>query len=106
MGYRRGYQSELRAKKELEEIYGKGNVIKVAISQQGADHIVVSCGELVKIIEVKETKKNKYYPSQKEKNQFRRIIEFARQHRIPAELWIYFKKGTGKPVIKQTQDLY
>jgi hypothetical protein len=103
---RRGYKSELRAKKELQEIYGKSNVIKVAIG--GAeDFLVVGMGKLLKIIECKEIHNKKtFYPSLREKEQFERIIEFSKLHYVPAELWIYKFFGTGKSVIKQTQNLY
>jgi len=96
---RRGYKGELKAKKELEKEFKVGNVIKTAIG--GAqDYLVVGCGELIKVIEVKEIHKKSYYPSPKEKLQFERIIKFAKQHRIVAELWIYRFSGTGKPIIK------
>jgi len=105
MAYRKGYKSELRAKKELQEIYGKSSVIKVAIG--GAeDFIIASCGELLKIIECKEVHHKKYYPTKKEKQQFERIKEFAELQSIPAELWIYRFYGRGKPIIKETKILY
>jgi Holliday junction resolvase len=106
MGYRRGYKAEYRAKKELQETYGRENVIKVAIG--GAeDFLVVGCGELIRIIEVKEIHNRKiYYPSLLEKQQFERIICFSKIHYVPCELWIYKFFGTGKPVIKETKNLY
>lgn len=101
---RKGYDAEYRCKKENERIYGKGNCIKVAIGGS-SDFIIVSCGELIKFIEVKETKKNKYYPLPKEKNQIKEVIKLAKQHKVPAELWIYFKKGKGKQIIKHINNL-
>ena len=103
---KKGYYSELRAKKELEKEYGKGNVVKIAISQQGADFIVISCGEVVKIVEVKETHSKKYYPRPKEKNQIKRIIEFAKKQGITAELWIYKYKAMGSPAVKEVRVLW
>ena len=97
---RRGYVSELKAKKELEKIYGKGNVIKVAIG--GAeDFLVIGCGGLIKVVEVKEVHNRKYCPSKREKGQFERIVSFSTLHKIPAELWIYSFFGTGNPIVKE-----
>lgn len=102
---RKGYKAELKAKKELEEIYGKFNVVKVAIG--GAeDFLVVGCGEVIKVVEVKEVHNRKYYPNKREKEQFERIMAFAKQHGIPAELWIYKFFGAGKPIIKETKTLF
>jgi len=102
---RKGYSSEYRCKKENEKKFGIGNCIKVAIGGS-SDFLIISCGELVKFIEVKETKKDKYYPHPKEKLQFEEIIKLGKQHNVPVELWIYFKKGKGKPFIKQIQQIY
>ena len=44
---RKGYDSELRAKKELQKIYGKDNIIKIAISQQGADLFAIKNGKYI-----------------------------------------------------------
>ena len=91
---RRGYASEYKCKKELEKNYGVGNVIKIAIGGS-SDYIVASRGRLVKVVEVKETIKKKFYPQPREKKQFELIVKFAKQHSILAELWIYYKKGSG-----------
>jgi len=71
-----------------------------------SDFLVASCGEIVKFIEVKETKKNKYYPNAREKLQFESIKKLGKQHQVKVELWIYFKKGKGKKLIKQIQIIY
>lgn len=96
---RLGYSSEYRCKKENEEIYGEGNVIKVAIGGS-SDFMIINFGKMIKIIEVKETTKNKYYPKPREKEQFNKLIELGKQHSVHVELWVYFKKGSGKPLIK------
>lgn len=102
---RHGYYSEYKTKKYLEGIYGATNLIKIAISQQGADYLVVGEGKLLKIVEVKECHKKNYYPSKKERMQFERIVKFAKQHKIPAELWIYKYKGKGYSAEKDIQIL-
>lgn len=92
---RKGYASEYKSKKELVDTYGKDNCIKVAISQVGSDYLVICCGELIKTVEVKECHDKKYYPSAKDKDQFRRIVDFAKSQGCIAELWVYtiFKRN-------------
>ena len=105
MGWRGGYAGEYKAKKELIDIFGELGVIKVAISQFGADFICVVDGLVAKAVEVKETTKKKYYPSPKEKKQFERIKEFANIHNCEAELWIYYRRGTGQTMEKEVRNL-
>ena len=102
---RKGYPGEYRIKKLLQSEFGKYSTIKVAIGGS-SDFLVASCGELIKVVEVKETKKKYYYPNPREKLQFQEIINFADFHKIPAELIVIFKKGKGKPLIKHTKFLY
>jgi hypothetical protein len=104
---RKGYTSELMTKKELQKEFGEQNIIKMAISQQGADFLVISKGELIRLIEVKEVhNKKKYYPSEDEKDQFDRIIDFAKSQQATAELWIYYFWGKGKHHQKEIKILY
>lgn len=103
---RKGYLGEYKAKKELSEIYGKDNVIKIAISQMGSDFFVICMGNVIKLVEVKETKRNKYYSTLQEKEQIERIKKFAELQQIPAEMWIYYKKGRGKKYIKKVEEIY
>jgi len=104
---RKGYEGEYRAKKELMEEFNRNEVIKVAIGSFGADYLVASCGEILKIIEVKTIhNKKKWYPSKREKEQIKRIIEFAKQHKINAYLWIYKCYGKGKSIIKEEKILF
>ena len=105
MAWRGGYGGEWKAKKELISIYGKESVIKIAIAQMGADFMVISKGRLVLLVEVKETIHNKYYPGSKEIRQIARIKEFAITNECKAELWIYYKRGSGQPTIKEVREL-
>lgn len=86
---RKGYMAELKAKKELIEKYGKGNVLKVAIGG-AVDFLVLSPGKnkIEKIVEVKECHKKKYYPTPREKIQFERLKQLGKVHSIKTELWI------------------
>lgn len=102
---RKGYISENKCKKELIRKYGKFSVVKIAIG--GAeDFLVVGRGELIKVVEVKEVHHKNYSPRPREKEQIKRIIEFAKHHLIPAELWIYKYFGPGKPFIKEIKLLH
>ena len=103
MAWRKGYSGEYKAKQELIDTYGKDCVLKIAIAQIGADFMVIIHGQLTLIIEVKETIHSNYYPKLKEKEQFNRIKEFAKLNDCPAELWIYYKQGSGKETIKEVR---
>jgi len=102
---RQGYQAEYKCKKENEEEYGIGNCIKVAIGGS-SDYMIAYKGKIVKFIEVKETKKDTYYPSDREKKQFSELIRMGKHHQIPVELWVYFKRKPGRPAIKHVRHIY
>lgn len=102
---RKGYSAEYKCKLENEETYGKGNCIKVAIGGS-SDFLIAFKGKLIKFIEVKETKKERYYPSPRERKQFASLVRLGKHHQIPVELWIYFKQGRGKPTVKHVRRIY
>ncbi len=89
---RKGYYSEYLAKKELIKKYGRQNVIKMSIGQS-SDYIILKPNEdkIEKIVEVKGTKKNKYYPGSREKEQIDLIKKLGEEHKIPVEMWFKFK---------------
>ena len=90
---RKGYVAEYEVKKILQKQFGTNNVIKVAIGSFGSDYIVVGKGEIIKCVEVKECHKKKYYPSEKELSQFKRIKTFCDEHQITGEVWVrYLRK--------------
>lgn len=91
---RKGYMGEYKAKKELIQKYGKENVLKVAIGG-AVDFLVLTPGKnkIEKIVEVKECHKNKYYPTQREKEQFERLKRLGKKHSIKTELWIKFPRN-------------
>jgi len=102
---RKGYEGEYKAKEELKKIYGKENIIKVAIG--GAmDFIVIEYDKIIKIVEAKETISKKYYPLPQEKEQIQRIIQFGKNHKIRSELWIYYRRGAGIKIKKEVRVLY
>jgi Holliday junction resolvase len=87
---RKGYGTELEAKKKLMLQYGMHNVIKVAIGSFGSDYIIVGKGKLIKCVECKECHGKKYYPLPDEKKQLQRILDFCNEHEIKCELWIKY----------------
>lgn len=94
---RKGYFAEYFVKKILIKEYGKVNVIKVAIGGS-EDFFCIKNGKIDKVVEVKETVKNKYYPSLRDKLQINKIKRFAKKHNVRAELFIVFRRGKGRSV--------
>lgn len=93
---RKGYGDEYRTKQMLIEQYGKNNIVKVAIGSFGADFLILNEGRLIKVVEVKGTRKNVWHPSPREKEQLWRIYHFSKTHNCDAEIWIWTKNGNKK----------
>jgi len=93
---RRGYSDEYRTKQLLIQQYGKDNVVKVAIGSFGADFLVLEKGRVVKVVEVKGTRKKAWHPSPREKEQLQRILHFSQTHNCKAELRIWTLNGGRK----------
>jgi len=93
---RKGYSDEYRTKQMLVEQYGENNIVKVAIGSFGADFLILEKGRVVKVVEVKGTRKNAWYPSPREKEQLQRIHYFSQIHECEAEVWIWTKNGGKK----------
>jgi len=97
---RRGYPAELEALHLLQQAYGKNNVMKVAIGSFGSDFIIFSdCkNEIRKLVEIKQCfSRKKFRASAREKEQLKRISEFAKSHAVAAEVWVkYFRKPFEK----------
>ena len=87
---RKGYAEEYLAKQVLVERFGELGVIKVAISQFGADFICFSDGKVDLAVEVKGSHHEKYYPSERDKKQRERIIEFCKFNNCAGEIWIKY----------------
>jgi len=68
--------------------------------------MVIKDHKLILLVEVKETIKKKYYPKPRERLQFERIRQFAEANSTRAELWIYHRKGIGRPVQKVVSMIY
>jgi len=101
---RKGYFAEYLAKQKLIEEYGDSNIIKIAISQQGADLLCLRGREIVKLVEVKSTKGKKWYPVRpKDIIQFNKIIDFASEKEIVVEFWIKTGGSTEFEILSETE---
>lgn len=86
---KKGYQSERKAKESLIRVFGKYNVVKVAIG--GAqDFVVFRKGQILKVVEVKECHKKKYYPNEREQEQVKRMQPFCQEHNAKLEVWVHY----------------
>jgi hypothetical protein len=86
---KKGYRAEYEAKKKLEKIFSKEDIFKLAIGGT-TDFFVLSPNEnkVLKLIEVKTTKKDKWYPSEHDKKQYKKLLKIEKRHKIPVEYWI------------------
>jgi len=86
---KKGYKAEYETKKKLTKIYSPKNIFKVAIG--GATDFLIlepKKRKILKLIEVKETKKNSWYPGEHDLKQFKILKKIAREHKIPVEYWM------------------
>ena len=93
---RKGYTDEYRTKQMLVEQYGENNIVKVAIGSFGADYLILNRGKLVKVVEVKGTRKKTWHPLPREKEQLQRIHYFSQIHECGVEVWVWTKNGGKK----------
>ena len=102
---RKGYYGEYRGKKLLQTKYGSNNVFKIAIGSHAGDFIILKpkSPEIEKIVEIKTTKRKKWYPSRREKKQFLLLKNLAEEHNILVEYWI--KEGNADFKILSLDDV-
>jgi len=86
---KKGYKAEYEVKKKLERFFSKKNVFKVAIGGV-TDFFVLEPKKrkVLKLIEVKTTKKNFWYPGEHDLKQYRILKRIEKEHKIPIEYWI------------------
>ncbi|MER3407134.1 MAG: hypothetical protein C4278_01785 [Patescibacteria group bacterium] len=89
---KKGYLAEYQAKKILIKKYGKNNVFKIAIGGI-LDFLILSpdSNKIIKIVEIKKTKKNKWYLNDHDKKQIKILKKIKKTHKIPIEYWIKIK---------------
>jgi len=102
---RRGYNAEYTAKKKLIEKYGKDSVIKVAIGGM-VDYIIIQNEKVIKLVEVKKTKSKKWYPKQRDKQQFERIYRFCKDNKLKCEYWIFERSNLHVYELNKVGKLY
>ena len=86
---KKGYKAEYEAKKKLMRKFLPKNVFKVAIG--GATDFFVlepKKRKILKLIEVKTTKKNSWYPGEHDLKQYKILNKISKEHKIPVEYWI------------------
>lgn len=105
MAHRKGYAEEYLAKKMLISEFGDLGVIKVAISQFGADYICFKDGIVTLAVEIKACHKDKYYPNKKSKLQFERIKDFCKFNKCDGELWVKYPYQNFKKIILHKNEL-
>ena len=86
---KKGYKAEYEVKKKIMEIYSPNNVVKVAIGG-ATDFLILEPRKrrILKLIEVKTTKKNSWYPGEHDLKQFKILNKTSKEHKIPVEYWI------------------
>ena len=85
---KKGYKAEYEVKKALFRKYSPKSVFKVAIGGTTDFCVLGKNGKVLKLIEVKKTNKNRWYPSQQELKQFKTLKAIQKRHKIPIEYWI------------------
>ena len=89
---KRGYWAEYEAKKALFKKYSPQNVFKVAIGGSIDFFVLGKNGKILKLIEVKKTNKNWWYPTKHDFEQFKILEKFQKRHKIEVEYWIKIKR--------------
>jgi len=97
---RKGYYSEYKINQMLKKKYPDCDIMRNPI----ADFMIIQKGKIIKIIEVKSIHQNKFYPTPREKRQFKKIKDFSIKHNIDSfillhkisnpnikKIWIYKK---------------
>lgn len=86
---KKGYKAEYEVKKILEKRFSPKNVFKVAIGGL-IDFFVLEPKKrrILKLVEVKTTKKNSWYPSEHDLKQYKILSKISKEHKIPVEYWI------------------
>lgn len=85
---KKGYRAEHEAKKVLFQKYSSKNVFKVAIGGAIDFFVLGKNGRIKKLIEVKNTKKKKWYPGKHDFKQFQELKQIQKKHKIKIEYWI------------------
>lgn len=85
---KKGYKAEYEAKKILFKKYSPKRVFKMAIGGTLDFCVLGEKGKILKLVEVKKTKKKKWYPTQRELKQFKILKAIEKRFQIPVEYWL------------------
>ncbi|MBC7074009.1 hypothetical protein H5T58_01315 [Candidatus Parcubacteria bacterium] len=85
---KKGYKAEWEAKKILFKKYSPDCVFKVAIGGAVDFFVLGKNGKIEKIVEVKKTNKNRWYPTAHDVKQYHSLKKIQKRHKIPVEYWI------------------
>lgn len=85
---KRGYFAEYEVKKVLFKKYSPKDIFKVAIGGAADFFVLGKNGKVKKLIEVKKTNKKKWYPGKHDFEQFKKLKQIQKRHKIKIEYWI------------------
>jgi hypothetical protein len=102
----KGYAWELACKHELEDKFGKGNVLKTTRWTMFGDFFVIVGNMIVLIVECKKTVKKKWKPRYREILQAQAMIKFCSSHSIRGEYWIKEAGVISKVCIQELNEVY
>jgi len=88
---KKGYKAEYEVKKALFRKYTPEMVFKVAIGGTIDFFVLGKNKKILKLIEVKKTEKNRWYPNEHDLKQFKALKQIQKRHKIPVEYWIKIK---------------
>jgi hypothetical protein len=88
---KKGYKAEWEAKRILFKTYPKDSIFKIAIGGAVDFFILGKEGKVEKIIEIKKTNKNRWYPTKHDKDQYKALMKIHHRFHIPIEYWIKIK---------------
>ncbi|MDI6591997.1 MAG: hypothetical protein QME61_03640 [Patescibacteria group bacterium] len=89
---KKGYKAEYEVKKALFKKYSPNSVFKIAIGGATDFCVFGKNGKIVKLVEVKKTNKNRWYPGNHDLKQFEILKKIQKKHKIPVEYWIKAKR--------------
>jgi len=102
---RKGYNQEYYAKLELQKSYGKHNVIRTTCSQNVPDFIVLrtNIGEVLGF-EVKSTVGEKWYPEQRDREQWKAIKIWSVATGVIVRYWLIYRRKPKNIIEEYTLD--
>jgi Holliday junction resolvase len=103
---KKGYKAEYEVKKALFKKYSPESVFKVAIGGATDFFVLGKNGKVIKLIEVKNTKKNKWYPAEHDLRQFKTLKKVQKKFKIPVEYWVKTKRNWQILNLKKVQKFF